>query len=463
MAPFAKRMFIPLMVALALLALYLFLFYERPRMQDVRDAVPVEKFSLSNGMQVVVMPNRRTEAVTHILVVKAGAADDPYGKTGLAHYLEHAMFTGSKNYPEGMYDQNIRNVGGELNAYTTKDYTAYYATVATPHLPMVMAMEADRLQHPNFSPEKLARELKVITEERHQRVETEPEALLDEQLVALAYLNHPYHHPTIGWAEDMATLTPADVADYFTRHYRASNLILIVSGEVDAAEVRRQAQRYYGSLPAGEPPARVWPKEPPARLARRATMEDATVKEPRLIRHYTAPSFGDGATEQALPLALFAEYLGSGDAAFLTQRLVREAKLASAVNVDYTPFTMGPQLFTIRATPVSGVTLAALESALDAALAEALTAPPNAEAVARVKTRLKAEVIFAQDGLFALANVMAGLFARGQDEEQFYQWATTVEAVTAEQILAAAKATLIPKRSVTGHLTPPAATEAAHE
>ncbi len=451
-----KRLFVPVITGLVLLALYLALFYEQPRKQkDIREAVPVEHFTLSNGLTVVVMPNDRIPAVTHLLLVKAGAADDPYGKTGLAHYLEHLMFTGSKNYPEGVHDQAITRMGGEQNAYTTKDYTVYYATIAKQHLSEVMAMEADRLQNLLFDPVKVEREVKVISEERAQRIDNRAVAQLVEQLTAISFLNHPYHHPTIGWAEDMATLNGDDAKQFFNTYYRASNMVLLVAGDVTVADVRKSAQRYYGSLPAGAAPKRVWAKEPPIRLVRKAWMEDAKARESRLVRQYVAPSVGDGVSAQSLPLALYAQYLGGGESSKLYRRLVREEKLATTIDVSYDPFSIGPELFQIAAVPAPGVTLEKLEAGLDAVVNETLTEVPDEAAFLRAKTQLKAEVIFAQDGLSSLAKLIVSLYGLGMDEQYFYDWPENIEKVTPEQMRGAANAVLAPNRKVTGYLTPP--------
>ncbi len=450
-----KRYFIPLLLILAALAVAVYFFAGRshgPR--DPRAAVPVEKFQLNNGLTVIVMPNDRIPVVTHLLIVKAGGADDPEGKTGLAHYLEHLMFTGTKNYPEGVYDHAIAKVGGLQNAFTTHDYTLFYATVAKEHLPMVMTMEADRLMNLEFEPVRAARELKIITEERNMRVDNSASAQWEEQLNALTFLNHPYHHPVIGWAEDMATFTPDDAKQFFHEHYRASNMMLVVAGDVTPRDVRRYAQRYYGALPGGEVAARNWPKEPPVRMARHGEMHDSRVNEPRLLRQYVAPSSMTGNTKQAMPLAVFAQYLGGGDTSVLYNALVREQHLAINVNAEYDAMTIGPSLFRIVATPAPGVTMAQLEAALDATLARVLATPLDAAAMARSRTALSAEVIYAQDGLQQLANTMAALYAIGLDEGYFYDWSKTIEGVKDEEALAAAQAVIVPKGAVTGYLLP---------
>lgn len=450
-----KKFFIPVLLVLLTIAGALYwLLHESRGPRDVRTAVPVERFSLRNGMQVLVMPNSRVPAVTHILFVKAGGGDDPYGKTGLAHYLEHLMFSGTKNFPEGAYDRAISRVGGEQNAYTTRDFTAYYATVPASELKHVMAMEADRLMNVEINDTTAAREKEVITEERNTRVENKAPDLLAEQIDAMTFLNHPYGQPLIGWAEDIATFNAADARAFFQRYYRASNMLLVVAGDVKPSDVRRMALDYYGPLPAGMAPARDWPKEPPMRLTRRGDMEDDKAKEARLMRQYVAPSLNDGKKELAMPLSLLAQYLGGSSTSLLYRRLVLEQKLATSVRAYYDPLNVGPSLLRIWAVPAAGTSLATLEAALDRALEETLGTLPAEDDVTRAKTQLKASVVFAQDGLTPLAHLMGELVMVGKDEQYFYEWSDAVDAVRATDMLEAAQLVLDPKKRITGTLSP---------
>lgn len=450
-----KRFFIPVLLVLVIIAGALYWALHRdgaPR--DVRQAVPVERFSLRNGMQVLVMPNDRVPAVTHILFVKVGGADDPYGKSGLAHFLEHLMFIGTKNFPEGAYDRAISRVGGEQNAYTTRDFTAYFATVPKEELKHVMAMEADRLMNLQITDAYAKRELDVITEERNTRVENSAADLLSEQIDALTFLNHPYGRPLIGWEEDMKTFTAADAANFFKRYYRASNMLLVVAGDVKPSDVRRMALDYYGALPAGLAPTRNWPQEPPLRMVRRGAMEDDKAHESRLVRQYGAPSVNAGATEQAMPLSLVAQYLGGSSTGLLYRKLVVEQKLATDVQAYYDPLAVGPSIFRIWAVPAAGVSLKTLETALDATLEDALGSLPAEADVTRAKTQLKASVVFAQDGLEPLAHLMGELVMDGKDEQYFYGWVDAVDAVRATDMLEAMQRVLDPARRVTGTLVP---------
>lgn len=452
-----KRFFIPLLLVLiAVAAALYFLGEDKGGRKSLREAVPVSTFTLSNGMQVVVMPNARIPAVTHILLVKAGGADDPYGKSGLAHFLEHLLFTGTTAYPEGVYDREIVRRGGEHNAYTTRDYTAYYVTIAKQFLPLIMSMEADRLQNLTWDEPTAKREREVITEERATRVENRPMALLSEQLDAITLLNHPYGQPLIGWAEDMATLSAEDAKAFFERYYRASNLVLVVAGDVEVGEVKELAKQYYGSMSPGKAPARVWPKEPPVRMTRHAEMEDEKANEPRLLRQYVAPSIREGKSEQLFALSLLSQYVGGGQTSLLYRRLVREQQLATSVSATYEGLSLGPAMFQVYATPVPGVSLRQLEEAIDRVIEEALGNLPDDAEVARAKTQLKAQVIYAQDGLTPLAQLIGALYMVGKDEQFFYGWAEAIEKVTAHQMLEAAQQVLDPARRVTGYLLPPA-------
>lgn len=450
-----RKFFIPLTLVLIVIAgaLY-FMFGRHHAPRDLREAVPVERFTLRNGLTLVVMPNDRLPAVTQVLLVKAGGADDPYGKSGVAHYIEHLMFSGTPANPAGSYERAVSRLGGEQNAFTTRDYTGYYATVPKEALEPMMQMEADRLLNMKFTPEQAARELKVITEERNMRVENSPGALMAEQLDAITFLNHPYGQPLIGWAEDMATFTGADAQRFFDRHYTPGNMVLVVAGDVDAGEVRRLAQRHFGLVAGRSAAKRDWPKEPPLRLTRHAEMRDANVQQPRLVRQYTAPSVREGAREQVMPLMAMAQYLGGGQTSLLYRTLVREQQLASAVSANYDEFRTGPGLFRIYATPRPGVPMAKLERALDAVIERALGEAPAEADVARAKTQMKATLVFAQDGLQPLAQLMGALYAVGLDEQYFYGWEEAVEAVTPLTMLEAAQQVLAPHRRVTGWLLP---------
>jgi zinc protease len=452
-----KKLFIPLIVVLlgAVAAVYFYTAAPSTGEYDIKQAVPVEQFRLRNGLRVVVMPNERIPAVVHALFVQVGAADDPYGKTGLAHFLEHLMFTGTQNYPEGEYDRRIASLGGEHNAYTTRDYTAYYATIAKEHLGLIMSMETDRLEHLNFDKHRATREVSVIQEERKWRVDNRLTALLAEEMDAVQLLNHPYRQPMIGWPEDIAGLTAEDAKAFFAKYYRPSNMVLVVAGDVKVPEVKKLAQQYYAPLRAGVAPKRDWPKELlPSRSERRVILRNARVEQPQLIKSYLAPTVKFGAKEQAMALELFSQYLGGGTTSVLYNALVRERKVASSVSAGYSSLYEGPSGITVMAEPAEGVSIEQLESALDEVLTRTLSQTPDVKAVARAKSLLKADTIYAQDGLEPLAHLMGQLYILGLDETYFYHWGDRLSDVTDVQMMDAAKAVLVPTRATVGVLLP---------
>ena len=449
-----KRRLIILLVLVGVLAALAIALRYTWREDHQSATISATHFTLTNGLEVVILPNARIPAVAHILYVRAGAADDPKGKTGLAHYLEHLLFTGTKQHPEGAYERFVVAAGGKQNAFTTRDYTAYYTLIAKEQLDAVMQFEVDRLQNLTLDPARVARELNVITEERHSRVETNPAALFNEQLSAITFLNHPYRQPTIGWPRDMAQLTADDAIQYFKTHYVPSNMVLLIAGDVTPDAVRSRVERHYGVLRAAKKPTRFWPEEPEHRLAITASMADEKVREPRLIRQYLAPSIGTADAAQTIPTALLAHLIGGGETSVLHRRLVLEQKLATAVVASYDELSHGPALLRIVATPAADVSLPKLKQALDAVLDEVRAAPPSPQDLARAKTGFVASVVFAQDGLLPLAQLVGELYMVGKDYAYFNQWPEAVKAATAESVQQAAQSVLKTDARITGYLLP---------
>ncbi|MEJ0010895.1 MAG: pitrilysin family protein [Alphaproteobacteria bacterium] len=405
-------------------------------------------------MTVVVLPNDRTPEVAHILFVKAGAADDPYGKSGLAHYVEHLMFTGTPDFPEGAYDHLVTRSGGEQNAFTTRDFTGFYVVIAKERLEDVMKIESDRLQHLTLDPARSAREHKVITAERDTRVENSAESLLAEQLDAITYLNHPYHQPVIGWAEDMAGLNVDDARAYYKAHYVPSNLVLVVAGDVTPKEVERLAGKYYGALPSREAPKRDWPQNPPIRLALHASMTDEKAGAPRLVRQYLARASSPGRRKRRCRWRCSPRYSAA------TNR-------ACCINRSWSTRSSPPISRSITTRCCSGLRCCASRPCRRPACRwrrwrprsirrwrRRSPQPPSADDTQRAKTQLKAELVFASDGLEPLAQLIGTLYMLGRDEEFFYRWGEEADKVTPQAMLEAGRDVLNPAHAVTGTLKP---------
>jgi zinc protease len=383
-----------------------------------------------------------------------GAADDPAGKSGLAHYHEHLMFKGTPDVGSGEFTRRIEALGGQFNAFTGADFTGYYVNIAREHLALVMQLEADRMQNLSPAESDYATELEVVVEERQSRIGSRPSAQLNEQMQAAMFMHHPYRIPIIGWMHEIKALTPNDARAFYDKYYHAGNMVLVVAGDISRDELEPLAEQYYGSLEARAPATHNWAQEPDARSAKRVVLRHAEVNAPRLQRRYLAPSYGAGDATQVMPLSLYAEWLGGGKSSVLYQALVEEKKLAVSVSAGYSGFARGPSQFSIHAQPAPDVSIEALEAVLDKVLAEALQTRIMPADLQRIKTLFSASAIYARDGLTPLAHYAGYLAMLELPLEFLTQWEGYVDAVTPEQMQAAAKAVLQPQQSVTGMLLP---------
>lgn len=452
-----KRFFIPILVLLVVVACGLaYWLHDGSRAKkSPKDLIPVIRTTLTNGFEIIVVPTSRVPAVTHMLWVKAGGADDPAAIPGLAHFLEHMMFTGTPAYPQGAYDATITKLGGEHNAFTSYDATAYYATVPKEHLETVMSLEADRLMNLDFSDSKAAREASVIAEERRMRVDNQPASQLREQLRAVQYLVHPYRQPLIGWPGTIATFKAADARKFRDTYYRASNMVLVVVGDVDPAQVHKLAANHYGKMPTMPVPSRAWPAEPELVTERSVRLRDARVQQPRLIANYTVASLGTtGATKTAFTLDVLGEYLGAARTGLLYRALVRDQKIATEIGVDADGWSKGPGTLSITMALADGITLEQAQKALDTVLTQVASGTPSRERLAQAQTTLAAGALYAQDGLMSLANVMGNLASLGLKEDVFYEWQESIHAVTAPEVGALAETIFTRSPKVIGYLEP---------
>ncbi len=418
------------------------------------DTLAIESFTLKNGMQVVLTPNHRVPVVTHLLLYRAGAADDDPGRSGLAHYNEHMMFQGTPTTPKGEYLRLVANHGGNTNAFTTQDFTGYYVTIAKEHLPLILSLEADRMIHLAPTQENFTREREVIIEERRMTVENQPQALLTEEMHAMLYRNHPYHHPIIGWMHEMQMLSREDVLAFQRRLYHPANAVLVVAGDITRAELQPLAEKYYGTLPAGERYVRHWATEPPQRGARHITLHHENVHQPEWIRCYTAPGISSKDNALVIPALALAQIAGGGMTSHLYQALVVQQKIAVNVSAGYDGFAQGPGEFQIRAVPASGITLPQLEAAIEKEIVTLRTMTADATALTRAQTLLKAETLYARDGTEGMAHILGMLVMEGQSPDYFTQWPSLVNRITAVDVRKAAQAILNETQSVTGYLLP---------
>ena len=415
-----------------------------------------ETFSLSNGMQVVVIPNDRAPAITHMVWYKVGAADEPRGKSGIAHYLEHLMFKGTKSQPAGAFSRLIKKVGGRENAFTSQDYTAYFQTVAKTHLGRMMALEADRMENLQIRDEDFLAELDVVLEERRTRTESTPRGRLSEMVQAASYMAYPYRVPTIGWEHEIRALKRQDVFDFYRTWYAPNNAILVVAGDTSVEEVKRLAEATYGKIKARPVPDRIALRgqEPPHVADRTVTMKSERVRQPSWSRRWLAPSRGWGESELVEPLEIFASIFGGSATSRLHQRLVLEEKLAVSVGAFYGGEGIGPSSFGLYASPRPDVSIEKLEGAVMVELDRMLEEGVTEEELSAVKTRMRRAAIFARDDSLAPARVFGAALVSGGTIADVEEWPERMAAVTREAVVEAARKTLRGKASTTSLLLP---------
>lgn len=412
-----------------------------------------KSFNLTNGLQVVVVEDHRAPVLIHMVWYKVGRADEPSGKSGIAHFLEHLMFKGTKTLAPGEFSKTIARNGGRDNAFTNQDYTGYYQEVAGDKLELVMKLESDRMANLAITDQVVGPERLVIIEERRMRTDNNPRALFGEQMTAAQYLAHPYQIPISGWLHEMQTLSRQDALDFHNRYYAPNNAILIVVGDVKTSEVRKLAEKYYGPIKPKTIPKRQRPQEPPQLAARRVLMEDARVREPSWARTYLAPSLNAGESQHAYPLIVLAEILNSSTGP-LRQSLVLGDGPAVGVAAWYDPSVFDLTQFGFSATPKPGQSVEKIEMAIDQIIANFLDKGVSERDLKRAKASLDAAKIYGRDSLMSVGRAIGLALTTGSTLESLEAWPERIEAVTPEQVLAAARVVLDMRRSVTGILSP---------
>ena len=417
----------------------------------------VTTFSLENGMEVVVIEDHRAPVVTHMVWYKVGAADETPGHSGIAHFFEHLMFKGTDDVAPGAFSEIVEAQGGNDNAFTSWDYTAYFQRVAADRLDLMMTLEADRMRDLRLSEEDVLTERNVIIEERKSRTDSNPGSLLSEQMRAAQYLNHRYGIPIIGWAHEIAALNREDALAFYQLYYAPNNAILVVAGDVDPAEVKVLAEKHYGPLKPSEGIApRIRPTEPPQLAERRLTLRDGRVSDPYVIRSYLAPERNPGDQSKAAALTILAELLGgSGTTSLFAQGLqFGEAPVAVYSSAFYDGGSLDVGSFGMVVVPMPGVTLEAAEAAMDKVVATFLETGPDPEDFARIKTQIRAAEIYGRDNVDGLARTYGEALTVGLSVKDVQDWPAILAAVTPEDVMAAAAEVLNRNSAVTGYLMP---------
>lgn len=413
-----------------------------------------QTFTLSNGMQVVVVTDRRAPVVYHMVWYKVGAADEPVGKSGIAHLFEHLMFKGTKQVGPGEFSKIVARNGGRENAFTSYDFTAYFQTVARDKLELVMRLEADRMANLVLTDEAVLPEVQVVLEERRSRTDNEPTALFQEQMAAVQFLSHPYGIPVIGWQHELERLTAEDARAFYKKYYAPNNAVLVVAGDISAEELKPLAEKYYGVVPRRPVPQRLRSQEPPQIAARRVDMEHPQVRQPSWSRSYLAPSRSAGETKYAVPLELLTEILGGGATSRLYRSLVVDGKQAVSAGAYYDSTSLDQTRFYIYVTPAQGTDVETVETSVDRVLADLVRDGVTTEELERARNGMLADAVYARDSLGTATRVFGQALTTGLTVKDIEDWPDKVRAVTAEEVVAAARYVLDMRRSVTGTLKP---------
>jgi zinc protease len=419
---------------------------------DAANVGQVGNFTLGNGLEVVVIPDGRTSMVTHMIWYKVGSADDPAGKSGLAHFLEHLMFRGTHTHPAGRFSKVVAMLGGHDNAFTNSDYTAYFQRIRREHLQTVMTFEADRMSNLALTDAEIEVERNVVLEEYNMRIGNSPASRLGEQLNARLYRDHSYGTPVIGWPQEIGALYREDVLAFYRRFYAPNNAVLIVAGNVSPDEVRRAAESTYGRI---ERRTDVQTRERPQPVPP-VDIVEVTLADPRaqpcLRRSYLVPSYANAEPGVAEALDVLAYILGNGSTSRLYRAVVKDARVATWAGGSYEGSALGWSRFEIHTNAEPGVSFNDIEALLDAVISEIVVNGVANDELERAKTRMIADVLYARDSQVMLARSYGVALTTGTSIAQVQDWPERIRAVSADDVRDAARIWLDKARAVSGYL-----------
>lgn len=411
-------------------------------------------YELPNGLKVVVVERPGTEVVTHMMWFDVGSTYEPQGKSGIAHYLEHLVFKETEELGVNEYSRRIEAMGGNNNAFTGRDFTAYYVSIGAQHLEEVMDLEAERLQRLQPSQESFDSEKGVILEERAMRIDNQPVQQLQESMLSALFRHHQYRIPIIGWEHEIKALTLKDAMDFYHHYYQPRNATMLVVGDVEANEVYALARKHFGNWRPQPEAKQLLLVEPPRKGEITIKLHHPGVRQPQWLYMYTAPSLGVGDQKIIFPLMVLSELLGSGKTSLLYKKMAVEEQLVIDTGCDYDDFMRGPGTFTVYATPREGASREDFYRAYQHIVRNVAENGVSAEELTRVKNKLKAASVYSRDGNTAIAYMLGQLLVLGKDESYFNRWEDSIDAVGNYDIKAAAALLLKSDPPVAGVLLP---------
>lgn len=414
----------------------------------------VHEFHLDNGMKLLVKEDHRAPIVVSQVWYKVGGSYEHNGITGVSHVLEHMMFKGTEKYGPGEFSKVIARHGGRENAFTGRDYTAYFQTLEKSRLHVSFEMEADRMRNLTLPEAEFVKEIEVVKEERRMRTEDDPRALTYEQFNAVAYTNSPYKNPIIGWMNDLDNMSVADLRKWYERYYTPANATLVVVGDVEPREVHALANKYFGQLPAGAAPTSKPRIEAEPLGPRRITVR-APAKVPYIMLGYKVPVLHSVEEEwEAYALEVLAGVLSAGRSSRFRRELIRDTQIAADADAGYNMFSLHNEMFLVDGTPANGHTIDELEKALHAQIERIRNEPVTMAELDRIKAQVIAGDVYEKDSAFYQGMILGTLETVGLGWQKADEYLAKVKAVTPEQIQAVAKKYLVEDRLTVAVLDP---------
>jgi zinc protease len=436
-----------------------FLFLLFAQLSWAADPIPPDthEFVLSNGLKLIVREDHRAPTVAHMVWYRAGSMDEMNGRTGVAHVLEHMMFKGTDKVKAGEFSRLVAAVGGRENAFTSRDYTAYFQQVEKSKLEEVIKLEADRMSNLNFDDAEFLKEIQVVMEERRLRTEDNPSSLLNEALMATAFMSSPYRHPVVGWMNDLQNMTASDARDWYRSWYKPNNATVVITGDVDASKVLAIVEKYYGAISAKELPVRKPQIEPAQRGVKQAQVK-APADNAQFTMAWKVPRLEPEKLDELDPYALelLTAVLDGYDNARLNRSLVKQEKVVNDVGVGYDMISRGPALFVISATLAKGKTIEQAQSSIRKALNEIKKNGILESELKRIKVRILSDQIYKRDSIFGQAMEIGGTEMAGFSWKDIDYMLERMQSITPEQVQAVAQKYLVDDQLTIATLDPQA-------
>ncbi len=419
----------------------------------------VEEFTLDNGLKILFIEDHKIHLATFQIWYRVGSIDEPAGKSGISHLLEHMMFKGTPHYGSKVFSNLIQRKGGMDNAHTSKDYTMYHQTLPSDAIRLSIELEADRMKGLSLDSKELESERSVVMEERRMRYEDDPQNLLHAELMATSLEVQAYRKPVIGWMSEIAAISREDLADYYGTYYSPDNSFIIISGDVEPGELMPLIKKEFGKIPpAGNKLKRIKTVEPAQKGEKIVYLENESAELPYILMAHHVPSFPD---KDSFALEVLSTVLSQGKSSRLYRSLVYEKRIALEASADYNGLNRDPFLFIFGATVAPGKEMKDVEQALLAEIEKIAQEPPSAVEVQKAKNQIEASFIFARDSSYSEA-LYTGMFEVVGNWRLKDIYITGIRSVNPEDVRDVARRYLTKENRTTGFLIPQK-TGAAHE